>query len=85
MIFFFFFLVLSAWWMASVQRAETTNILCGGPNGYRLRSTLLLMPNLLRGRDQPPGKGTTLSKNGDRWHCRIFEVSDLFLLKMKIS
>lgn len=31
---FFFFLVLSAWWMAFVQRAETTNILCGGSNGY---------------------------------------------------
>uniref|UniRef100_E9Q4I8 SET binding factor 2 n=1 Tax=Mus musculus TaxID=10090 RepID=E9Q4I8_MOUSE len=26
--------VLSTWWMAPVQRAETANILCGGPNRY---------------------------------------------------
>lgn len=50
------FTVLPAWWMETVPWEEAPDILHSGADRHRLRTTLLLLSDLLWGRGQPTGE-----------------------------
>ncbi len=50
------FTVLPAWWMETVPWEENPDILHSGADRHRLRTTLLLLSDLLWGRGQPAGE-----------------------------
>ena len=83
---FLSYLVLSAQWVAAIQREEAAKVFCGGPDRYWLRLTLLLVPNLLWGRNQSSGTTTFLAKVWSKYqHLGIFYAIYVFVRTASLS